>query len=216
MITPPRTAELFLDALAEETAFREDLVGDFAEEFADRARRDGTRAARFWYYRELLRTTPHVLSNWVSGLKASDAVRLVSIAFSSLTFLLVLDLLPAVMIVSIARTFGFAHGFPIGAPRSITRLLIEMAIAIPNAALGGVIAAYLGDRTPLLSGLALGVVWAGTAFLVRFIVALSGHGAFGLATIGMAGISGILILGSTVLGAMFRVRVKRPRATAGS
>lgn len=81
MITPPRTAESFLDALAEGIAFREDLVGDFAEEFAERARRDGKRSAQFWYYRELLRTTPHVLGSWMSRLKASDAVRLVSIAF---------------------------------------------------------------------------------------------------------------------------------------
>ncbi len=215
MIAPPRTAEMFLDALAEETAFREDIVGDFAEEFADRARRHGVRAARFWYYRELVRSTPHVLRTWVSGLTVSDAVRLASIAFSSLTFLLVLDVFVMAMTASILRSFGFALGHSIGELHGLARLLVFVVIGIPNATLGGVIAAYLGDGTPLLSGLAFGVVWVCTPLLVSGVVTLSGHGTVRLAAVGMQAVNSSVILGATVLGAMLRARaVRRSRAKA--
>ena len=193
-------------------------MGDLAEEFASRADRDGVRPARHWYYRELLRTTPHVLRSWLSGLKPRDAARLAAIAYSSLTFLIVLDLLATMLILSVARAFGFAHGFPVGAPHSFTRLLIQVMVGVPNAALGGVIAASLGDRTPLLSGLALGVAWAGTALLVQCVVVLAGHGAHSFAaTIGINAVSGTALIGLALLGAMLRIRAGRDnRASAAT
>jgi hypothetical protein len=50
-------------ALGGDPAFIADLLGDLSEEYADRAARDGICAARLWYVRELVRSTPHLVWN---------------------------------------------------------------------------------------------------------------------------------------------------------
>ncbi len=51
-----------LEALGFDADFVDAIVGDLAEEFAERAGRDGAARARLWYARELLRSTPHMLA----------------------------------------------------------------------------------------------------------------------------------------------------------
>jgi hypothetical protein len=50
-------------ALGGDPAFIADLLGDLSEEYADRAEGDGTCAAKWWYVRELVRSTPHLVWN---------------------------------------------------------------------------------------------------------------------------------------------------------
>jgi hypothetical protein len=50
-------------ALGTDPAFIADLFGDLSEEYADRAEHDGIAAARWWYVREIVRSTPHVIWN---------------------------------------------------------------------------------------------------------------------------------------------------------
>ncbi|HEU4565169.1 MAG TPA: permease prefix domain 2-containing transporter [Gemmatimonadaceae bacterium] len=57
--SPP--AEALLRAIGAEPAFAEAVLGDLAEEYALRASRDGEAAARWWYAREALRSTPHLI-----------------------------------------------------------------------------------------------------------------------------------------------------------
>jgi hypothetical protein len=64
---PKTTTALPIDrmllALGSDPAFIADLFGDLSEEYADRAERDGTSAASWWYVREVVRSTPHVIWN---------------------------------------------------------------------------------------------------------------------------------------------------------
>ena len=52
-------------ALGADPAFIADLFGDLSEEYAHRAERDGIVAAKWWYVREMVRSTPHLLWNAV-------------------------------------------------------------------------------------------------------------------------------------------------------
>lgn len=54
-------SERFLCSIGIDADLIEAAVGDLAEEFADRAERDGARAARVWYAREVVRSMPHVI-----------------------------------------------------------------------------------------------------------------------------------------------------------
>lgn len=48
-------------ALGSDPAFIADLLGDLSEEYAYRAARDGICAAKWWYVREMVRSTPHLV-----------------------------------------------------------------------------------------------------------------------------------------------------------
>jgi hypothetical protein len=61
----PPPAEGWLRALGADPAFAEAVLGDLAEEFAERAARDGVGPARRWYAREALRSAPHLLRSWL-------------------------------------------------------------------------------------------------------------------------------------------------------
>ena len=55
------STERFLCAIGIDSDLIEAAVGDLTEEFADRAERDGARAARVWCAREVVRSMPHVI-----------------------------------------------------------------------------------------------------------------------------------------------------------
>ncbi|HMG71595.1 MAG TPA: hypothetical protein VK544_10810 [Gemmatimonadaceae bacterium] len=59
----PLLTERTLLALGADPAFIGDLLGDLSEEYAHRAERDGIFAAKWWYAREMVRSTPHVIWN---------------------------------------------------------------------------------------------------------------------------------------------------------
>ena len=62
-ISPPRLAEWLLRALIPDPRLEQAVLGDLAEEWADRVRRDGERAANRWYRREAMKTAPHLLAD---------------------------------------------------------------------------------------------------------------------------------------------------------
>jgi hypothetical protein len=53
--------ERTLLALGADPAFIADLLGDLSEEYAHRAECDGIYSAKWWYAREIVRSTPHVI-----------------------------------------------------------------------------------------------------------------------------------------------------------
>ena len=95
--TAPKTnsvlvAERVLLALGGEPAFIADLLGDLSEEYTYRAAHDGVYAARLWYVREMVRSTPHLVWSALRYGTPSARARLaasilaVVVTFSVLTF----------------------------------------------------------------------------------------------------------------------------------
>jgi hypothetical protein len=83
--------ERALLALGGDAIFITDLLGDLSEEYTHRAAHDGVPAARFWYLREMVRSTPHLVWNAVRHGTPSARARLgatilaVVVTFSILT-----------------------------------------------------------------------------------------------------------------------------------
>jgi hypothetical protein len=73
----PRVAETLLQSLGADREFTDDVLGDLAEEFAIRRQWDSPSAVRWWYYREAVRTAPHLLRDWLRRLRPRDTRPLV-------------------------------------------------------------------------------------------------------------------------------------------
>jgi hypothetical protein len=79
--------ERALLAVGGERPFITDLLGDLSEEYTYRAEHDGVRAARFWYVREMLRSTPHLVWNAIRyGTPAARGRLAASILAVAVTF----------------------------------------------------------------------------------------------------------------------------------
>jgi len=95
--TAPKTrsalvTERALLALGGDPAFITDLLGDLSEEYTYRAEHDGIYAARFWYVREVLRSTPHLAWDAIrhgapaARARLAGSILAVVATFSVLTF----------------------------------------------------------------------------------------------------------------------------------
>jgi hypothetical protein len=160
MIAPPRGVERLLEGLSANAAFRDAILGDLAEEFGRRVDRDGVFAARRWYYRESIRTAPHLVHDWARGLTGPDIRRSLNIICASYVFSIVLVFFMLLTLTTLLTGLGFSRE-TVGQTR-IGPLMptIGLAIAVVGSVFGGYIAAWLDDRTPLVSAIALGIVWS--------------------------------------------------------
>ena len=170
MIAPPRVAELLLESLGAQAAFRDSLLGDLAEEFALHVERDGIGAARRWYYRESIRATPYLLRDWARGLRSRDLSHLAGVVLSSYVFLVMLAGFFAAVVRSTIVTFGVPLDLRLVRTGDVLLHAIGLPLGAIGAMMGGYIAAWLHDRAPLVSALALGVVWSCIDLLVLRII----------------------------------------------
>jgi hypothetical protein len=201
MIAPPRTAEAILEALGAEANFRDALLGDLAEEFAQRAEREGAGAARRWYYRETIRTAPHLLREWWRGARMRDVSHLIGVALTSYVFVLMLIVFAAGVARGVATTAGWSPD-----PQAIeldrpTWMAVDLLIGVAATTLGGYIAAWLGHRAPLVSALALGTLWSSIFLLIS---ALAGAGPAWARLVTAV----VTVVGATI-GGVLRVRGSR-------
>src|SRR3569832_2455305 len=68
----PQRAEAFLTALGADESLTNDVLGDLAEEFAERVTWQGRSQARWWYYRQVVTVTPLFLRDWRSNARTGD------------------------------------------------------------------------------------------------------------------------------------------------
>jgi hypothetical protein len=168
MIAPPATIERVLEALSAKTDFRDGIIGDLAEEFDDRATREGDAAARRWYLAESLRAAPHLLGDWARGLRKPELMHLANVVFASFVFAETLLFFFELSLVSLLNLVGVT---PVAlTPSTVGPLAPALGLSFIaiGALMGGCIAAWLDDKAPLVSAIALGAVW--TCVLMLFIV----------------------------------------------
>jgi len=176
MIAPPLTAERLLEGLSAKTDFRDGILGDLAEEYAERVASDGDEAARRWYHREAVRAAPHLLLDWGRSLRPREVRRLVNVLFASY-FLVTVLVGFLMMLLQIAfQSLGVPTGFLVLVPRPAIPV-IGLALGAVTALLAGYFAASLDKKTPLASAIVLGFLWA-TPSVVASIVADSGESAW--------------------------------------
>lgn len=198
MIAPPRIAESLLEGLGADQEFRDAVIGDLAEEFAIRVAYDGVETARHWYYGEVIRTAPHLLRNWAWRLRPREVARVAGVVLSSYVTVAMIGALIGKIAMSVGAAFGVTltlDRLPLTNP---IMLAAALALGLLPSTLGGYVAAWFDSKSPLISALALGAVWASAALVAGAI-----DTAFPMWY--KLGVLFVLPIGTT-LGGMLRVR----------
>jgi hypothetical protein len=149
MMRPPRTAELLLDGLIANAAVKDAVLGDFAEEWAERASRDGARAANRWYRWQVLRSVPPLVRAWPRHAGWLTALGVIPFTLIVRVVTLLLGVVIAVAIMYPLRALG-------GGPWASAACWTLGNTA--GAFLAGVIAARVYARAPMVPMLWLTVV----------------------------------------------------------
>jgi hypothetical protein len=168
MIAPPRTVELLLASIGAESQFRDLVIGDLSEEFAQRAERDGGSAARRWYYREALRATPHLAYSAVRRIGVKGFWYRLGIVATAYTMTLMVGLVVAGTAFGVARAMGVPMNVKLATPSP----MVMLGLLVVNAGegiLGGYIAAYLDRYAPLVSATLFGVTMVTVALAAGVI-----------------------------------------------
>ena len=160
MITSPRTLEALLEALGAETQYREEVLGDLAEEFASRAERDGEPNARRWYRREAIRAVPHLLRSGWHRARRRGLGHLLGVIATAYTGVFIIEIL--------ATGIVFGTLGALGVLRVPGRIRIDyplwqasmVALGTLTATLGGYLAAWLNEEAPLFTAFAFSSAWS--------------------------------------------------------
>ncbi len=201
MSAPPATIERVLEALSAKTDFRDGILGDLAEEFELRAARGGEVAARRWYIAEALRSAPHLVVDWARGLRKPDLLHLAKVVFASfvlaatLLFFVELSLETVANIVGVTPMMLTSTIFAPPAP------MLRLGMLAIGALTGGCIAAWLDDKAPLVSAIALGALWT-CAIVTAAFVGRSGVPAW------YAPIAALILISGTAFGGVLYIRAE--------
>ena len=125
---PPKLAEWLLGAIAAKRE-RAALLGDLAEEFADRSSRSAAQA-RHWYWLQVLRSSPHLIA---ARARSSDALRrclIGALMMFAIGFLVAWDLI-------VSRPTVYWIATQDQAPALIIVRLAYFAIQIVGTLIGG-------------------------------------------------------------------------------
>jgi hypothetical protein len=170
--SPPRRVELLLEALGAAQGFRDEVIGDLAEEFSWRVERDGRAPARRWYYREALRVAPHLLTDWRRGVGRADVKRLGSVIALSYMCVVMLGMFGVLTVNSILLALRIAPEYPWSpgrGPLSFSTTALLLLVITTQATIGGYVAATLERRAPLTTAMVLGLAWSALALASRAI-----------------------------------------------
>jgi hypothetical protein len=149
---PPPFAEALLESFGAEQKFRDAILGDLAQEHAQRVDRFGEPAARLWYYRQAALTAPHLLRNWVAGAKLADARRLLNVA----------ALAYAMTAIVVMCVFFGAGAIGSAMDPALTQPIASISVvllAIGSPILGGYFAASFEESKPMTAAAALAIAW---------------------------------------------------------
>lgn len=166
-IRPPRWMQRLLGAIGADSEFRDDVLGDMADEFAIRAAYDGDREACTWYIREGLRTLPYLVRSWwTCGSRAGFGyiASVVLQAYFAVGLAAGAVLALATAIVAATGADRGSHELPtVGALVRLLGLPGVLVLATACALIGGYVAARIGRRAPFASSIGLGAFWCSIA-----------------------------------------------------
>jgi hypothetical protein len=149
-VHPPRAAQAILESLGATPEFRDPIIGDMAQEFADRTGRFGEQAARLWYYREVFRTAPYFVRNWwalVSGTELRQLLNVVGYAY----ILTVLAEFVVAMVIWFPMAAAGMHKDPIAGAITLS------VLAVISPIFAGFAAASLHRKAPIIASAAFGL-----------------------------------------------------------
>jgi len=109
-VRPPLAAEMLIAGLIRDQDVQELVLGDFAEEWHDRAAFDGRSVADRWYWRETVRTTPHLVRLWWRESPWHRIAGVACIAILARIITVLLGNAGVVLLIVLARSTGMSVG----------------------------------------------------------------------------------------------------------
>lgn len=177
MTPPPHSPARLLAALGARVEFRDPLLGDLAEEFAQRLDERGPAAARRWYLRESLRAAPHLLHDWLRELRSGRMLRQAGLLVTAYAVTSVLMLVPWSLALGAAAMWGLSPRQALEGGGNVVALTMLLAFMVCGAVTAGYVAARLDARAPLASALLMGTVWWCVTVTASVLAVASGHDA---------------------------------------
>jgi len=141
---PPLAAETIVAGLIRDRDVQELVLGDFAEEWRDRAEIDGRSDADRWYWRETLRTAPHLVRLWWRESPWHRIAAVACIALLARILTLLLGNAGVVLLLILLRNTGLSVGPVAG-----------LGMFALGFAVTGALIARLVRRAPLMAIVAL-------------------------------------------------------------
>jgi hypothetical protein len=204
----PRISQALLAALCPAGEFRESVLGDLAEEYAERVDRDGARAARRWYLREATRAAPYAMLAWFRGLRIGEAAQLVAITVGTVIADRLFQYSLMWLVVASWGTIADSQGLLLSAWRDVEEFRPVTAAAVGAAGwlvpiASGYVAARLQRRAPLSGAIGVGLLLALLVLGFGLVLIWTASGARFDHTLLITAPSGWL--GYTTLGGVLRV-----------
>jgi hypothetical protein len=159
-VEPPRLGQVVLQSLGATSEFRDPIIGDLAQEFASRHDRFGSRAARVWYYAELVRTAPHLVRNWWTVAKGAELRHLLAVIGYSYVLTLLAEFIALAVVFLVGTALGFEDA-PLG-------IILVPVLVVLAPVFAGFTAASLYRKAPLIAATAFG--FAISTMVLAFIV----------------------------------------------
>jgi hypothetical protein len=201
---PPHWMHRLLSATGADPEFRDDVLGDMADEFIIRVAYDGEREARAWYVREGLRTLPYLVRNWLTHGPRPNVGYLARVVLKAYALTSLLAGAAFALGSGIVFATGVRGDFP------TTAILVRalglpglLALAATLAIFGGHTAARIGRRAPFASAVGLGTFWCALAATASVVVSLMRLPVLTSPSL-IAGEMVLVMLG-TALGGLWRV-----------
>jgi hypothetical protein len=200
---PPPVAGRLLESLGGTSDFCDEVLGDLAEEYAQRAAWDGTMQARRWYWRETWRVAPYLLRSWWESATGTDFLDVASAAIKGALATTVVSYCIIALEVSLRNNAihsGVVNAFTLGVAIMPYRAWVLFS-NFTFLGIGGWVAARASTRAPAAAVIAYAGGW--TALLLTLETHLPGNWLHVASAFRIA--NSAAILGGIVAGGLLRM-----------
>lgn len=155
---PPTIAEAILSGVIIDRTVEEEVLGDLAERWAERASIDGRRGANQWYWQETLRTTPYLLLSWCRRSSSREMRRTACAIAAGFVALAALNTPGERLVAAIFPVAGSVSAYTAGA-------IVDFIVGFAS----GVAAGRIGRRAPVANALAFALAYVVLAIVGRLV-----------------------------------------------
>jgi hypothetical protein len=182
MRTQPKLAQRLLQSFLSNHDLKDDVLGDFAQEWTERVTVHGARAADLWYLRQTISTVPHLVRLWLRTAGLGAVLRKSGAVLSAL----ILSSLPIVamhfwasMQIAIGGLFagmmsaGTSAGgdtLPLAGPDVVALAVQAGGLGIVSAWLGAIVLTFVSRSAPMVSVALFSIGWVPTSLALSALL----------------------------------------------
>jgi hypothetical protein len=175
---PPWFTERLLDSFIADTKISEDVLGDLAQEWQERSKRDGARAAAWWYRKQAARSVVHLIrSSWR---RQSGGALLGAALAAGLPVLLFTVWAGWMTSIADFAVGMFAHGggdsgetLPLTRTAPAVWAVRALFVSWASGFIGGLLLGLLSRKAGMMQVTSLAASWAPCALVLQIFVAES-------------------------------------------